>query len=285
MMKILPYILAIILSGFALLTLFLSASVILDLFNIRAKEGNYVLFVVWSNFISSFFYLAAAYGFVKSRGWTATILVITTLILIAAFVGLNLHINSGGLYEEKTISAMIFRIAVTFVFGTFAYFTINKKIIKMKVLKFSVITLVLSTFLISCGNTSTNNLSELTVTSIHEEHQPHEENEEIKLNNGQKWIVNDEMKPFLFESDAHLNEYIQEASNDYTTLAAQLKEKNSGLIKSCTMKGESHDELHKWLYPHMGLIEALGNAQNTEEAAVIILELEKSFETYHNYFK
>jgi len=128
MKKYIPYILSTLLAGFGLLTLFLSTSVIFDLFGIRAKEGNYVLFVVWSNFISSILYIFAAYGFIKNKRWTATLLVISTLILIAAFIGLKIHINSGGIYETKTVGAMIFRIAVTFVFAIIAFFTINKQL-------------------------------------------------------------------------------------------------------------------------------------------------------------
>lgn len=128
MKKILPHLFATLLAGFGLLTLFLSTSVIFDLFGIRAKEGNYVLFVVWSNFISSILYIFAAYGFIKNKRWTATLLVISTLILIAAFIGLKIHINSGGIYETKTVGAMIFRIAVTFVFAIIAFFTINKQL-------------------------------------------------------------------------------------------------------------------------------------------------------------
>lgn len=127
MKKLLLYLLAILLAGFGLLTLFLSTSVIFDLFGIRAKEGNYVLFVVWSNFISSILYLFAAYGFIKSKKWTTTLLGISTLILIAAFIGLKIHASSGGIYEEKTIGAMIFRISVTLVFAIIAYLTITKK--------------------------------------------------------------------------------------------------------------------------------------------------------------
>jgi len=127
MKKILPYIIAVILTGFGLLTLFLSTSVIFDLFGIRAKEGNYVLFVVWANFISSILYLLAAYGFIKSKKWTTAFLSISTAILIAAFIGLKIYANSGGIYETKTIGAMIFRIAVTLVFTMIAYFTITKK--------------------------------------------------------------------------------------------------------------------------------------------------------------
>lgn len=127
MKKYIPYILATLLAGFGLLTLFLSTSVIFDFFGIRAKEGNYVLFVVWSNFISSILYLFAAYGFTKNKKWTATLLGISTLILIGAFIGLKSHINSGGIYETKTIGTMIFRISVTLVFATLAYLKITKK--------------------------------------------------------------------------------------------------------------------------------------------------------------
>lgn len=130
MKKYVLYTSAVILAAFGLLTLFLSTSVIFDLFGIREKEGNYVLFVVWSNFISSILYLFAAYGFAKSKKWTATLLGISTLILIAAFIGLQIHINSGGIYETKTIGAMIFRIAVTLVFASIAFFTINKQLNK-----------------------------------------------------------------------------------------------------------------------------------------------------------
>lgn len=126
MKKYLPYIAAVVLAAFGLLTLFLSSSVIFDLFGIRAKEGNYVLFVVWSNFISSILYLIASYGFVASQKWTAKLLGISAIILITAFVGLIIHITSGGIYETKTIGAMIFRISVTLAFTILAYFTITK---------------------------------------------------------------------------------------------------------------------------------------------------------------
>lgn len=127
MEKLRPYIFTILLAGFGLLTLFLSTSVIFDLFDIRAKEGNFVLFVVWANFISSILYLFAAYGFIKRKKWTTLLLGISTLILIAAFIGLEIHVNSGGMYETKTIGAMIFRTGVTLVFTIIAYLTITKK--------------------------------------------------------------------------------------------------------------------------------------------------------------
>ena len=121
------YIIATLLAAFGLLTLFLSSSVIFDLFSIRAKEGNYVLFIVWANFLSSILYLIAAYGFVKAKKWTIRPLSISLMILLGAFIGLFVYINSGGLYETKTIGAMMFRISVTLSFAALAYFMISKE--------------------------------------------------------------------------------------------------------------------------------------------------------------
>jgi hypothetical protein len=99
--KTLRYLSALILIGFGLLTLFLSTSVIFDLFGIRAKEGNYVLFIVWSNFVSSLLYMFSAYGFIKVKSWTKLLLGIASIILIVSFVSLNVYINNGGVYETK----------------------------------------------------------------------------------------------------------------------------------------------------------------------------------------
>jgi hypothetical protein len=51
---------------------------------------------------------------------------ISAIILVLAFTGLLIHINSGGIYETKTVGAMLFRIAVTAVFAALAYVLILK---------------------------------------------------------------------------------------------------------------------------------------------------------------
>ena len=127
MKKYIPFLSSLILAGFGLLTLFLSSSVIFDWFGIRAKEGSYVLFIVWANFISSLLYHISAYGFLKIKSWTFKTLSVATVILIVALIGLFIHIYSGGIYETKTVYAMLFRISVTIVFTAIAYFSINKK--------------------------------------------------------------------------------------------------------------------------------------------------------------
>lgn len=118
----------IILTLFGLITIFMAGSVIFDLFGIRAKEGNYVPFVVWANFICGFIYVLAAYGFFSIKTWTVFPLIIALAILIVAFGGLLIHINSGGLHETKTVAAMLFRTAVTLAFTLLAYFKISRRI-------------------------------------------------------------------------------------------------------------------------------------------------------------
>lgn len=127
MKQIILKIAAVIIALFALITLFMSTSVLFDLFGIREKEGNYVLFVVVSNFIAGFLYLFAAYGLFTQKIWATKLLLITTLILVLSFAGLLIHVNAGGIYEEKTIKAMLSRIAITGVLAGLSWLFINKK--------------------------------------------------------------------------------------------------------------------------------------------------------------
>ncbi len=125
--KIIRYGTAVLLTAFALLTLFLSSSVILNLFGVRAMEGNYVLSVVWANFFSSLLYLLAAYGFLKARSWTYGVLALSFFVLLTGSVAFALHINAGGLYEEKTIGALFFRSTLTLIFTLIAFLTTRNK--------------------------------------------------------------------------------------------------------------------------------------------------------------
>ena len=124
--KVINTVSATILVLFALLTLFLSSSVIFDWFGIRTKEGNYVLFIVWANFICSIIYIFAVYGFLKSKKWTFWVLIVALGILIMAFTALLLYVNNGGIHETKTIKAMVFRMLVTFAFSLVAFFNIKQ---------------------------------------------------------------------------------------------------------------------------------------------------------------
>jgi len=126
MKKIIRIIVILVLTAFALLTLFLSSSVIFDWFGIREREGNYVLVVVWANFISSLLYLLSVYGIIKQKSWAIKPLVISAIVLFIAGILFYFHINSGGIHETKTIGALTFRTIITLLFISLTYLTTIK---------------------------------------------------------------------------------------------------------------------------------------------------------------
>ena len=139
--------------------------------------------------------------------------------------------------------------------------------------KHRILIIALSLIFAACHNTGQQGESHQETTSA------------INLNQGEKWQVNPEMKPHIEKGKELLADFISTESQDYQELAENLKAQNSALIKSCTMKGESHDELHKWLHPHLELTNALAEAESAEEAEEIVSELQQSFKMYQNYFE
>lgn len=87
----------------------------------------------------------------------------------------------------------------------------------MKAVKISLIVFVTSLLVWGCHSQ--------TKKESHKEHEAHMVKESISLNNGEKWLVNEEMKPFILEAETILKEFMANGSTDYQTLAEQLKEK------------------------------------------------------------
>lgn len=98
-----------------LLTLVVGSAVLLDLFGMREKEGNFVPFVVVSNLIGGFLYLGAARYLFKNDLAAVKTLTVCLILLLGTFVGLYFYIASGGSYERRTLFAMTFRIGLTLI--------------------------------------------------------------------------------------------------------------------------------------------------------------------------
>lgn len=121
------YLLGTLLAAFGLLTLYLSGSVIFDLFEMRTKQGDYVMPVIWANFIASLLYLVAVYGFFTQKKIACKALMIALIVLLIGGAGLYFHIHSGGVYMTKTPKALVFRFTVTLFFFGMAKYLIGKK--------------------------------------------------------------------------------------------------------------------------------------------------------------
>lgn len=107
----------------------------------------------------------------------------------------------------------------------------------------------------------------------------------LELNDGQQWIINSEMVPHIERSEKLVTQFMEDGDSNYSALAEALKENNQLLIASCTMKGKSHDELHKWLHPYMKMVSDLSKSKSSNESKEILQQIENSFDTYHQYFK
>ena len=85
-----------------------------------------MLFIVWTNLISGLLYVTAAYYLFKNNRKSFSILRFVLVLLIIAFIALLFHIYNNGIYEVKTVKAMLFRITFTLVFTLITKFTISK---------------------------------------------------------------------------------------------------------------------------------------------------------------
>ena len=111
---------------FGIISLIISASVLLDAFGLREIEGNNVFFVVYINFFSSFVYLFSSYGFFKKCKWTTRILFITVGVLFASYFGLIFYIQTGRTIELTLLKVMMIRVFLTMIFAGVSWYFITR---------------------------------------------------------------------------------------------------------------------------------------------------------------
>lgn len=108
---------------------------------------------------------------------------------------------------------------------------------------------------------------------------------EIVMNNGEKWEANIETNEGVQKMQNSIKTETTTTLEDYHKLAQQLNDDKNFVIKNCTMKGASHDNLHVWLLPLMAKIEALSEAKTVEDAAKIKHSIEENINAYSDYFE
>ncbi|MDH4231361.1 MAG: hypothetical protein OEW04_04945 [Nitrospirota bacterium] len=99
---------------FGLLTLKEGGSVIFNMGSARQAAGNFVPYVVWFNFLSGFFYIAAGTGLWMQKRWAVSMSIILLFSIAITYIFLGIHILNAGPYEMRTVYAMALR---TFLWG------------------------------------------------------------------------------------------------------------------------------------------------------------------------
>ena len=138
----------------------------------------------------------------------------------------------------------------------------------------------LATVILLLFSCNTKSKEEKTTEIKTEEHQ-HSESETIQLNNGEKWKVDDNMMIHIRNMEKDVVHFDQEKSTNYSLLANKLKTNIDILTSNCTMKGQAHDELHKWLVPYIELVDSFSE----EKSANQFTEIQNSFKTFNQYFQ
>ena len=140
-------------------------------------------------------------------------------------------------------------------------------------------------FLFSCGNASNEKSEDLSEIETHNEHHHDHENEAIELNNGEKWTVDANMLTHIRTMENDVISFAKVEQKDYKVLSEKLQASIDLLTSNCTMTGQAHDELHKWLLPYMDLVEELSEAINEAEALQQFENIQTSFTTFNQYFQ
>ena len=99
---------------FGFLTLKEGGTIIFDIGSARQTAGNFVPYVVWFNFLSGFFYIAAGIGLWTQKRWAASLSIAVLISIVIAYIFFGIHVLSGGPYEMRTVYAMALR---TFLWG------------------------------------------------------------------------------------------------------------------------------------------------------------------------
>lgn len=117
-----------------------------------------------------------------------------------------------------------------------------------------------------------------------ETHTVVKENNNLVLHQGKKWQVPAHMMNELRAMERILNTH--DTKHHYVAaLGDSLQAHLEALTSSCTMEGDAHDELHKWLVPFMEKTDAIPALTDSTRQAEAVHELQQAFVEFNRFFE
>jgi hypothetical protein len=107
---------------------------------------------------------------------------------------------------------------------------------------------------------------------------------DISLDKETKWKANIETTQGINAMLNLIEEYNLLTIEDYHQLANKLNNEKNIIIKECSMKGPSHDNLHIFLLPLIEKIDYLLTTTSIEEGSKITASIKDNLNFYQNYF-
>lgn len=140
----------------------------------------------------------------------------------------------------------------------------------MKIATFFFLILLLS----SCSN------NENTTAQILEK-APHD----LVLNNDAKWVVVPDMMKTIQLFATSIVEFDGTTLEEHKVLSKQIEDNLNTLTSNCTMTGQAHDELHKWLLPFLDTSRAFAEATKLSEMENSVISLKNEIHIFQQYFE
>lgn len=103
-------------------TLYISTSILFDLFDERKRAGSYIQIAVVCNFICSFIYIVSGILFFNKKKASTTLLFIATIIMFVGYIGMLFHINENKPFELSVIPEMLIRTTCTMLYAAVAWY-------------------------------------------------------------------------------------------------------------------------------------------------------------------
>lgn len=149
--------------------------------------------------------------------------------------------------------------------------------------KIIIITLI-TIFVFSCKNDKTIKITPETEQKTTQKEEHHHENEAIVFDNGKKWKVVDHMMAHIQNMEKDVNNFNGSSLDDYVVLSNKLNKNIELLTSNCTMTGQAHDELHKWLLPYLDLTNQFAEVKSVDEAKSQYQKIKETFKALNKFF-
>lgn len=114
--------------GFGLLTIKEGGTILFGDEAARAAVGNYVLFVLWFNFLAGFAYVVAGAGLWLRQRWAVWLAIAIAAATFFTFAALGEYVDSGAAYEQRTVIAMSLRTLVWVMISTIAWRGVMRRV-------------------------------------------------------------------------------------------------------------------------------------------------------------
>jgi len=110
-------------------------------------------------------------------------------------------------------------------------------------------------------------------------------NIQIEVLNDEKWVVDKPMMDIIQNIKKDVMQFDGNTLEDYNKLSNKITKHLDVLTSSCTMKGQGHDELHKWLLPFLDISKAFAKSNNLKDAQENYQVIKHSFGLVDKNFK